>query len=364
MNQSWQAAIHFFNKTEIKSLTHFGAGNINDTWLLCLHNNSKFILQRINPDVFPRPDKIIDNMRLVTAHLSKNDGQKGIDKNKFQAITLCQAHDGTHYFRAADNSYFRLITYIPDSITLQAAKNNSHAFELGKNLGTFHVLLQDLDPESLYDTLPGFHITPQYLHLYDQVSRSLEQAARPDEGLCYNFIEKYRTMVPLLEDNQNSLRKIVIHGDPKVANFLFDQSAKSVISLIDLDTVKPGLLLHDIGDALRSCCNPDGENPEKNSKVLFVAEFFRSWFKGYLTVADFLLTDKDRELIVAATFLMTFELGIRFFTDHLSGNIYFKERVPGQNLQRALVQFQLAASLAKQQKLLEEIVQQAHPENT
>jgi len=166
-------------------------------------------------------------------------------------------------------------------------------------------------------------------------------------------------MTTILEDARPRLRHQVIHGDPKVANFLFNPDGDRVISLIDLDTVKPGLLLHDIGDALRSCCNPAGETAQRPDSAFFDPRMLLSWLREYFAEAGFLLTHEDKTRIVAAILLMSFEVGLRFFTDHLNGNPYFKIRFQGQNLQRAMAQFHLARSIERQRVALESIVTEA-----
>jgi hypothetical protein len=173
----------------------------------------------------------------------------------------------------------------------------------------------------------------------------------PREEACCLFVERLRGRAGLLEENRSRLCRTVIHADPKVANFLFARGRDEAVALIDLDTVMPGLLLHDLGDALRSCCNsPGGEGaPER---IFFDRDLFAAFIKGYAGEADRLLGAPDRNLLAQAPLVIAFELGLRFFTDHLQGNTYFRISRPDQNLDRALVQFSLAASILAQQKEL------------
>jgi len=339
---------------DIARIQPFGTGNINDTFLVTLHSGDRRILQRLNPAVFPDPVRVMDNIRLVTEHLRQERDRNGIAPERFRIVSLFPGRTGDFY-RAADGSVWRLMTFIADSRTCRVIRREKQAEELGRTLGTFHRLAGTLDPGRLAETLPGFHLTRRYLQQYDRISASQDGKDGPEIACCRAAIDQRRAMVTVLEEARGQLRHQVIHGDPKVTNFLFDRHGDRVVSLIDLDTVMPGLLLHDIGDALRSCCNPGGETG-RSGQTVFAPELFRSWLRGYFPAAGFLLTDEDRTRIIAAVLLMTFELGLRFFTDHLDGNRYFKIRFQGQNLQRALVQFDLAKSIEQQAATLESII--------
>lgn len=354
MKAALRAATFFLADRDIAGIQPFGSGNINDTFLVTLHSGGRRILQRLNPAVFPDPVLVMDNVRLVTEHLQQERDRSGIAPEQFRIASLLPGRSGDFY-RAEDESVWRLMTFIADSRTCRVIRRGKQAGELGQTLGIFHRLAGTLDPGRLAETLPGFHLTPRYLQDYDQVAASQAAKDGPEIACCRAAIDQRRATVTVLEEVREQLRHQVIHADPKVTNFLFDRHADRVVSLIDLDTVRPGLLLHDIGDALRSCCNRGGETGQRGQTV-FAPELFRSWLRGYFPAAGFLLTAKDRTLIIAAVLLMTFELGLRFFTDHLHGNRYFKIRFQGHNLQRALVQFDLAKSIEQQVGLLESII--------
>ena len=208
--------------------------------------------------------------------------------------------------------------------------------------------------------MPGFHNTPAYLDQYDEIKVELEKKHNPETEFCHQFIDTRRFLATMLDDAP-TLSRNVIHGDPKVANFIFDKNSEKVVSLIDLDTVRHGLLLHDIGDALRSCCNPMGESPPAPEHVHFDPALFSSWLKGYLSEGELLLTNEDKAHIVLAIQVIAFELGLRFLTDHLVGDHYFKIQFPDHNLFRARVQFQLVQSIEDQLKNLQSIVTQTNP---
>lgn len=353
MNQPFQAARFFLSRQDIDSLESFGTGNVNDTFLVTMPRRTQLVLQRINPAVFPEPQLVQHNMRLVTRHLEEKIQNRPELQDRFIPLILVNGMDGDAY-QSQDRAVWRLMNRIP-GISCETVNTPSRAEELGRCLGLFHQLLSTLDPTELADTLPGFHNTPAYLARYEKVRTELEQGHDTEIESCYRFIDSRRTLATIL-DNVPALSRCVIHGDPKVANFIFDKNSNKVISLIDLDTVRHGLLLHDLGDALRSCCNPMGESPAAPEQVYFDPALFSSWLKGYFNETELLLTNEDKAHIVQAVRVIAFELGLRFLTDHLEGNHYFKTRFPGHNIFRARVQFQLVQSIEDQLEYLQSIV--------
>ena len=354
-----QAVSFFLPELEIASLEPLGDGNVNDTWLVVSVSGEKYVLQRLNPFVFPDPGLVQDNLCTVTRHLQARLNQSDAD---FTVLKVIDNGDGAHSYIDQDGAYWRLFSYINDTQTLNTVSTADQAREIGRTLGLFHQLTSSLPPSSLADPLPGFHNTPLYLELYDKLLPTAQDCAAD----CRDFIDERRMDVSLLEDarKQGSVRQQVIHGDPKVANFLFSRDLRRVISLIDLDTVKPGLLLHDIGDCLRSCCNPSGEEIWEPDDVVFDQDFFAAMLAGYFENASELLTVTDKRLIVGSVRLISFELGLRFYSDHLAGNRYFKVESPGQNLFRARVQFALVRSIESKYTELKKIcgaVQDAAP---
>jgi hypothetical protein len=259
---------------------------------------------------------------------------------------------GKRSFKDREGGYWRLLTWIENSRVVSIPASPVQGMEIGRLLGCFHHLLATLAPDTLHDTLPGFHHTPKYLQQYDQIcgTRSFRNGR---EKRCAALINEYRGRADILERHRSLLTRSIIHADPKAGNFLFAKDSDTAISLIDLDTVMPGLLLYDLGDCLRSCCNPLSEKTKNPEQVVFDGEMFTAVLTGYCGQALGLLSEKDRELIVDAALLISFELGLRFFTDHLCGNTYFKVNRPDQNLQRALSQLNLAISIDKQRSALD-----------
>lgn len=355
MKPELHAALFFLAENEIFHISPFGEGNVNDTYLVTLASGEQLLLQRVNPAVFPDPLLVIRNMLLVTDHVRRTILDVRQQEQTFRPVILYPGRSG-YAFRDKDGSAWRMMQLIKGARTCRAITSPGQAKELGRMLGLFHALVRSLDPESLVDTLPGFHYTPGYLAHYDRVCSGLRQGATAPNSYCRQSIEKRRSRVNLLEERRAELSSGIIHGDPKVDNFLFDGSCEKAVSLIDLDTVRPGLLLYDLGDALRSCCNPAGEVPDQPAEACFDLRLYTAWLQGYFATAGSLLTAEDEKYIVDGVSLITFELGLRFYTDYLEGNRYFKVSHPAQNLDRALTQFYLAESIDRQRDRLAAVV--------
>lgn len=333
------------------SLRPLGQGKINDTWLVTLKSEERLVLQRLPAAVFPDPQCVMHNIRLITSCLHAWSKQTEV---RVPFLSLYTNPDGEDLFIDPDKNGWRLLTYIDGSRTVEELESTQQAYEIGRMLGRFHTILADVDQRQLQEPLPGFHDTLSYLKKYDLISRR-SAVNTPEEIACIQFIEQMREIVTPFAERADALTRLVIHGDPKASNFLFAENDDIVISIIDLDTVQAGLLLHDLGDCLRSCCNRQGEEHDNPKGTVFSADFFAAILKGYGSIAATLLSDADLQLLPDAAGLISFELGIRFFSDHLSGNTYFKTSRKNQNLDRALIQFHLAESIIRQQPLLQTI---------
>jgi hypothetical protein len=347
---SRQALSFFLPGIAITYQEPLGDGNVNDTWLTISDTGHKYVLQRLNPNVFPNPSLVQDNLSTLTSYLHQQLEKIDADFTVFQ---VQRSPEGFGSYISPDGAWWRLLSYIDNSRALNTVSTPAQAREIGRGLGLFHHLTSTLPSSFLADPLPGFHVTPLYLEQYDTVRQTAVNCAKD----CLDFIEKRRQDVSLLEDahQEKTIGTRIIHGDPKVANFLFSEDLSRVISLIDLDTVKPGLLLHDIGDCLRSCCNPAGEEVSTPDEVIFDQELFTAMLKGYFRSGADMLTGTEKAWIVDSVRLISFELGLRFYTDHLAGNRYFKVHSLEHNLFRARVQFALVRSIESQYSDLVEI---------
>ena len=337
---------------QIRALEPLGQGNVNDTWFVNTTGGGGYVLQRLNPAVFPDPGRVQDNLCTLTRHLQSKAGR---GRANYEILQIHRNPEEKDRYHTPDGACWRLCSFIKNTRSLNTVTTANQACGIGRALGWFHQQPSSLAPASLADTLPGFHVTPLYLTRYDNLL-----AAHPDTeeaADCRDFIQQHRDGAALLEDErkQGTVREQVIHGDPKVANFLFSRDSSRVIGLIDLDTVKPGLLLHDISDCLRSCCNPRGEDITSPETIIFEQPLFAAMLEGYLSCAAELLLPGDTRLLVDSVHLICFELGLRFYTDYLAGNRYFRVDHPAQNLFRARVQFALARSIKSQYSELQDI---------
>ena len=347
------AAQQFTLPGQVTDIREYGSGNVNDTFLVTVAaaGDRHFILQRLNTRVFPRPELVMENLSICTEHVGRRLAQAPLSPDRrWEMPRVLPARDGQNYFIDPQGSFWRALSFIEAAETFDIIKDEAHAREVGYALGRFHNLLSDLPPEHLSDTLPGFHITPGYLRHYDQVLA--HHGARPSPEVNYGLgmVAARRAWAPVLEEAraQGRLRLRPIHGDPKVNNVMLDTATGQAVGMVDLDTVKPGLVHYDIGDCLRSGGNPLGEETEDWEVVRFEPDLGQAILKGYLALARDFLRENDYAYLYDAIRLMTFELGLRFFTDYLEGNVYFKARHPEHNLARALVQFRLTESIEAQ----------------
>lgn len=333
----------------------YGQGNVNDTYLVIFRttfSEERFLIQRINPKVFPRPDFILRNMRLITDHVHRRLEQEADTADRiWQLPRLIQSKDGTDSVIDNNGHYWRAISLIASAHSYESIQNVEHAYQAGIVLGQFQRLFSDLPPEKMLDTLPGFHVTPHYLEQFDQAVASREGQEQLNSSSearrCAAFIEQRRDWCSVLEKarDRGELQVRTIHGDPKIANIMIDDMTGKGTAIVDLDTVKPGLIHYDFGDCVRSACNPAGEETTQLSQVYFDTDNFRAIVRGYMTYARLFLDDADRHYLFDAIRLIAFELGLRFFTDFLRGGVYFKTRYEGHNLMRARVQFKLTESI-------------------
>ena len=272
---------------------------------------------------------------------------------------VLNARDEQDFYLDEENNFWRAISYVEGARAFDTINSSDHAREVGYALGTFQHLISDLPVETLADTLVGFHIMPRYLEQYDRTLSQNGFVPNAEVRLGQEFIAARREWAHVLENARihGQLHLRPVHGDPKVNNVMIEEATGRAISLVDLDTVKPGLIHYDIGDCMRSGCNPLGEETERWEVVRFEPEIGEAILTGYLTQACHFLTAADYEFLYDSIRLLAFELGVRFFSDHLAGNVYFKVKYPEHNLLRALVQFKLTESIEAHEKEIRSIIQ-------
>ncbi len=348
-------ATHFDVPGRLVALHPIGSGNVNDTYRVILRttfSEEQYILQRINQAVFKDPASVMANMKAVTDHAHRRIEEEADQADRiWQLPRVIPAKDGTDFAVDAKGGYWRALSMIASTTNYEKVSIPEHAAEAGRVLGHFQRIISDFPIEELSDTLPGFHIAPQYLAAYDATCETSGAQARlaavSEARRLRQFVEKRRDFVEVLESacERGELHHRPIHGDPKITNVMIDDFTGKGTSIVDLDTVKPGLIHYDIGDAVRSGCNPAGEETSDLSEVLLDLDLFEALMRGYLTEAKSFLTEADKHYLYDAIRLIAFELGLRFFSDYLAGDVYFKVSHEGQNLNRARVQFALCESI-------------------
>jgi Ser/Thr protein kinase RdoA (MazF antagonist) len=363
----------------VTEITPLGNGLINDTYLVATPS-APFVLQRINRTVFSKPEQIMANLAILNRHIAQKDGASA----KLQIPEILKTVAGDSLYQDQNGDCWRALSFIANTESIETIGSVGDAEKVGFALGHFHHLTSDLDPSLLHDTLPGFHITPGYLKHYHQVlqqpansptardgghdcsrqssafppsveGRSVAIGREPmrQDPFCAEFIARFQFIADDLETaiQQGLLPLRVIHGDPKLNNFLFDKHSKKIVSLIDLDTVKPGLVHYDIGDCVRSCCHI-------SEPAVFDLDICAALLKSYLNEAGAFFTEHDYHYLYPAIRLIPFELGLRFYTDYLQGNQYFKVTEPEQNLRRAIGQFRLCESIMAQEPAIKNLISQ------
>ncbi len=351
----------FHPPEQITSIDMLGSGNVNETFLVTLAANADrqaFVMQRLNTQVFEKPELVMRNLLALGTHVQQRlaSAPPELAGRRWEIPKVLPTRDTEGHWVEHNGEFWRSISYIGAATTSDVISGVEHAREVGYGLGMFHHLISDLPITDLADTLEGFHITPVYLDHYDKVmsrdSGVISSRLCNDGRLkkAIEFVDKRRDGVDVLEaaSDRGELKRRPIHGDPKINNVMLDEISGRAVGLIDLDTVKPGLVHYDIGDCLRSCCNSLGEETLEIDAVTFDLNLCRAILEGYLTMGRSFLSNEDFYYLPDSIRLIPFELGLRFLTDYLDGDRYFRTERPSHNLDRALVQFALTESIEAQ----------------
>jgi Ser/Thr protein kinase RdoA (MazF antagonist) len=344
-------AERFALPSPVDSTEPYGNGLINDTFLVTA-GDCAYILQRINGRVFPAPERIMANLAVLEEHLASQPGAG------LRIPALIPSRDGLPFARGKNGAIWRLMSFISNAESHQRIDELSQAQEVGRILGRFHFLTDGLDPSQLTVTLPGFHVTSDYLDRFQRVLRDGVFAQSDNIRQAIAFIAARQSGTAILEEARQDGRipVRVIHGDPKLDNILFDRSTGRAVSLIDLDTIQPGLVHYDLGDCLRSCCNRVGEYPGGGGDARFDLDLCRAILGAYANETRGMLGEEEIGSLFDAIRLIPFELGLRFLTDHLEGDRYFRVTERGQNLRKALIQFSLVEDIESKEPEIRGII--------
>ena len=358
-------AAAFAGPHAVRAVNPLGHGNINATFLVERAEGEPFVLQRLNTAVFPQPRRVMTNLLVVGRHVAERLAREGAsaDRRRHWVFPHVLPSASGEPWLETEGEFWRAMGFVPSTTSPEKLETPAQAREVGYGLGRFHDLLHDLPCDQLADTLEGFHITPLYLEHYRAVRDAAGAAGGAGaasttgrdaerEDWAQRFIAERAAWAGVLEEAKaaGALPLRPIHGDPKVNNVLLDGASGQAVALVDLDTVKPGLVHYDIGDGLRSGCNPLGEETTAFAEVRFDLGLCAAMLEGYGAAAHRFLSEADHRYLYDAIRLLSYELGVRFFIDHLAGDVYFHTRRPGQNLDRALVQFHLTASIEAQER--------------
>ncbi len=335
---------------EIVGALRYGQGHINDTFCVYVQKEDgeclRYILQRINTETFRDPDGLMENIAGVTDYLREVICKNGGDPTR-ETLTVLRTRENAPYFRDSQGGCWRVYPFIEGTVCLQSVQKPEQFYESAKTFGKFQMLLADYDASTLHETIPRFHDTRDRLCNFqkalaaDTLSRAKDVKAEIDFVLAHE--KDCSVLMDRLEAGDLPLR--VTHNDTKLNNILIDKVSGRGICVIDLDTVMPGLSLNDYGDSIRFGANHSAEDEPDLSKVNFDLELFAIYTKGFLEEAGSALTAVEKEYLPWGAKLMTLECGIRFLTDYLEGDHYFRTHRPGQNLDRCRTQFKLVRDM-------------------
>lgn len=326
-------------------------GHINTTYRACYRTEDgaeeRYILQRINDYVFKDPVMVMKNVEKVTRHIS----WKILRRRKHaagQTLTLYPARGGRNYIMLPEEGgMWRCYNNIEGTHTYDVVENTRQAYQAGFAFGSFQDLISDMNPEDLRESIPDFHNTPKR---YEALKASVAADVMGRVADCtaeLSLVEEWAPMLSRLVDMQKAgeLPTRITHNDTKINNVMLDEDTDSAVCVIDLDTVMPGLSLYDFGDMVRTATCTACEDEEDLSKVVMQMPFFESLAEGYLDAAHGFLTANEISQLAFSGWLITTEIGIRFLTDYLDGDKYFRTEKPAHNLIRARNQFALARSI-------------------
>ncbi|MEI8026320.1 MAG: aminoglycoside phosphotransferase family protein [Pseudomonadota bacterium] len=371
MNRAIEAAKKFAGLHNVINIEEHPGGNVNDTFVVSTKDKGRFILQRLNTKVFKNPKLVIANMCSIAEHTQKILEKTPLPQSRRWVVPSVlytqptDLSDPNAFWIDEDLGFWRAITYVENATAHQKIKSPLHGFEVGFGLGLFQSLISNLKPTDLHDTLPGFHITPKYLQKFQEATLTRSSPSSTlEENYCFKFIDERASWCSVLEDAaaKKILKVRPIHGDPKTANIMLDNDTSQAVALIDLDTVKPGLVHYDIGDCLRSSCNTAGEECTDFSSIDFDVTMSKQILKGYLSIASSFFTEEDYEYLYDSARLISFELGMRFFTDYLENNTYFKVKHINHNLERAIIQFKLTEAIETRESEIRKVILAAKKE--
>jgi Ser/Thr protein kinase RdoA (MazF antagonist) len=330
---------HFAIDGETDRIEPYGNGHINDTYLVTVkESDHRYILQRVNRNVFPHPEQVMENIVKVTEYLAT--------KENTQTLRLVDTVDGAKWF-TDDQDVWRVYRFVEHAISLDRPESDEDFFQSGVAFGRFQSMLKDFPAETLHETIRNFHNTPDRYQKFLKAEAADAVGRRASAEAEIAFVKEreafYATLEKAHEEGKLPLR--ITHNDTKLNNVMLDAVTREPVCVIDLDTVMPGYSVNDFGDSIRFGASTAAEDEKDLSKVHFSLELFETYVKGYLKGCEGALTPTELEFLPVGAKMMTMECGMRFLTDYLEGDGYFKTAYPEHNLVRCRTQFQLVKEM-------------------
>jgi len=354
---------------EVVKVTTHKVGHINDTYIVETKpvptggGRLRYVLQRVNSRVFPEPKPLIDNIKSVTERIRERVEERGGDSRR-EVLTLVDTKEGRHFHIDGQGEFWRCYLYI-DGLTVDFVKSDEGgmeiAYEASAAFGRFQEDLRDIDISKINVTIDDFHNTSvrfdDFLKTVKDDTHGRYKGAREEIEFCLAREGLKGAITDRIDSGEIPIR--VTHNDTKINNVIFEGGRKSpprALCVIDLDTVMPGSLLYDFGDQVRTTTSSTAEDERDLDKVAFDLGLFEALVRGYIEACSGFITDEERRLLPICGRVITFETGLRFLTDHLRGDKYFKIEREGQNLDRARTQFKLVSSMEELEREMESIV--------
>ena len=336
---------------EVTSCERYGNGHINDTFLTVTASGRRYIFQRINHTVFPRPDEVMENITAVTEHIRKQVAAEGGDAAR-ATLVVVPTDGGASYYKDSIGSYWRLYEFTEGTVARDRVENIAMFAACAEAFGRFQGRLADFDASVLHEPIANFHNTPvRYENLMRAIEKDpLGRVAEVQDEIA--FVKARAEFVKTLEQARaaGTLPLRVTHNDTKLNNILFDARTEEPVCVIDLDTVMPGYSVNDFGDSIRFGANTAAEDEIDLSKVSLDLTLYRAYVDGFLKGCDGKLTDTEIALMPIGARMMTLECGMRFLTDYIEGDTYFRISRPSHNLDRCRCQFALVADMERKEK--------------
>ncbi|MCD7763320.1 MAG: aminoglycoside phosphotransferase family protein [Lachnospiraceae bacterium] len=356
----YRVAGQFSLEGEMIEAVPYGSGHINDTYRITCRTKDgmrRYILQKMNRNVFARPEELMENVCGVTEWLRKKIAEQGGDALR-ETLNYVPTYDGAPYLKETDGEYWRIVLFIENASCYDLVEKDEDFYQSAVAFGHFQRLLADYPADTLHETIPDFHNTPDRLAKFEAALQADVCGRAKEIPEEIRFVLERRSLTHVLTDclRDGTLPLRVTHNDTKLNNVMFDDESGKAICVIDLDTVMPGLSLYDFGDSIRFGASTAAEDERDLSKVSCSLRLFELYGKGYIEGCAGALTDAELELLPMGAIVMTFECGIRFLTDYLEGDHYFKIHREGHNLDRARTQFRLVADMEEKLPRMKEIV--------